>query len=212
MVARTALRTFVKNEAMRNKIAMAYLVVGIGKVLLALAFMLFPDKVSKVPLLGQLSKDNKDHTAAGVVYEYVYLVIGIFAVCIALSLFNVFPDSISNVLQDKRSEYGLFVTLGTILVVFYSLVLFTDVRITKDKRNYEYYRFWGLMGGASLMAIPLAAEGIKKAIPVFKTMSPKLQSAVILGISIVMYAIASVMFVYVNKNNILPGLKPQQKK
>jgi hypothetical protein len=196
------LRKLVSDEVLRNKIALAYLVVGIAKVASALSFILIPDTMAKIPLLNKLVKSSEDHTIAGKLYEYVYLAIGVYAVIAALALYHLFPPSVSTILQNKFTEYTLFVLLGLLLIVFYGLVIYTDVPIPKNKDNYKFYNFWGVLGGVVLVCMPLLTEVVKAFIPVFKGWSNELQSAIILGLSLIVYTIANLVFIYINQNQI----------
>ena len=206
MVAWTTLNSLVKNEALRNKLGFVYLVLGISKVALAVGFIVAPEEIKKVPVVGNFAKPNKDYTAAGMVYEFVYLALAFFAVLLALSMYGVFPVAVTRVLQNKRWEYAMLAFLGFFMTIFYALVLFTDIGISKDERNTEYYRFWGFLGGIAIVVIPIIAEALKLFTPLFRSMSLNLQSAIILGVGIVVYAVATAVFLYVHANSIAPEI------
>jgi hypothetical protein len=215
------LKKLVSNEALRNKIALAYLVLGILKVGMALCFILIPDIIARVPVVNTLVKPKEDHTLAGKFYEYVYLMIGIYAVITALALYHVFPTAVSLALQNKWWEYAVFIVLGLLLVVFYYLVIYTNAPIPKDKDNYKYYNFWGILGGIVLVLMPFVTELAKAFVPLFKSWSNEMQSAIILGLTIIVYTVANLVFIYINQNNIrvpryieiaLPAKGPAAKK
>ncbi len=106
----------------------------------------------KIPVTKAFYSD--DETLAGKGVEFSFFLFGIFSLLHGLDKFHVLPSSISKILEQKRTETVVYLVLGLGLVLFYSLVLFTDVPISKKEENTNHYRLLGILGGLSFLIYP----------------------------------------------------------
>ena len=174
------------------------LLFGIFKVAIIFCLFFVPEKYTKdIPVLNKILVNANDNTLAGHLYEYVLLIIGIYSILSALTIFGVLPEWF---IDQQLVEFVLFTGLGAIMVVFYSLVLYTNLPITKNVNNYHYYFLLGLLGGITLIAIPIILQSIYYIVPVFHQLHSSVKTIIILVAFIIITLIIEYTY-YLYKNN-----------
>jgi hypothetical protein len=174
------------------------LLFGIFKVAVIFCLFFVPEKYTKdIPILNKILVNANDNTLAGHLYEYVLLIIGIYSILSALTIFGVLPEWF---IDQQLVEFVLFTGLGAIMVVFYSLVLYTNLPITKNVNNYHYYFLLGLLGGITLIAIPIILQSIYYIVPVFHQLHSSVKTIIILVAFIIITLIIEYTY-YLYKNN-----------
>lgn len=93
---------------------------------------------------------NNDRTYAGRTFDVVLLVYAMYSLTHGLTLMGCPLPHLANFW--KASFYTV---LGLFVVVFYSLVLFTDIRISKTKSEYHMYSLYWALGYFFLMTATL---------------------------------------------------------
>ena len=177
-----------------------YLLYAIIKITVGLALMFLPfDIIAKTPVLKIFIKETSDKTLAGRFYEYVLLIFGIFSLVEGLALLDILPFYIAKYFESKWVEYIVFIVLGLLLTVFYILVLYTDLPISKNKTDNQHYKIFGLGGGLSFLIMPLIWEAFAYIVPAFDTLSREIKAAIIVGIVIVLTIIVDLIYVYLHK-------------
>jgi hypothetical protein len=148
-------------------VAIVYILFGLVKVIVSLCIALIPlEKLQQNPIMSLLVKPTPDNTAAGKMYEYVILVFAIFSLLYGLAMFgNVLPLFINRILLWKRTELTVMIVLGLFLLLFYSLVLYTSVPISKKTENDDVYILFGIGSGLSFIILPLVWKAITYSIP-----------------------------------------------
>lgn len=180
-----------------------YMLYGITKVIIGLSVMTIPVNIIKqIPVLNWFIKTISDKTVAGRFYEYVLLIFGFYTILHALALFEVFPDRINGFMDQKVVLYSVFGVFGIVLTVFYSLVLYTDLPIEKDTKQYSDYKLFGLGGGISFIAFPILWEIIDRGIPFFRALNDQMQKLILFGMIIVVLIIIDIIYHYMNRANI----------
>ena len=107
--------------------------------------------VSQIPFIGSFVV--KDATLAGKMVEYALLVFAVFSIIRGLVKVNLFN---SDIVTSESTMYILYGIVGMLLIIFYSLVVYTDVKIEKDPANIEKYESVNLVHGITFVAmIPL---------------------------------------------------------
>lgn len=178
-----------------------YLLYGIIKVSVGISLLLIPsDKIKKLPVLKLFAAELEDTTLAGRLYEYVLIIFGIYTIIFGLALFNLYPYEYRNFLENKYTEYSVFIIIGLILTIFYSLVLYTKLPISKNMKYEDHYKLLGLIGGLSFLVMPLIWEILEYINPVLNNMSYELRSLTILGGSILFIIILGLIYTFYIKD------------
>ena len=174
------------NLKWRYTVGVLYLLYGIVKIILTIIALTVPyEKLSTWPLLSIMAKN--DHTISAQMYEYIFAAFAGFTILYGLTMLYILRGPIARVIEYKYTELLYMLVLGAFLVIFYCLVLYTNVNIPKIRENYPMYELFGLGGGLSFIVIPLIWEGIIKFTPIFKGMSSYTKSIVVL-LSVILIA------------------------
>lgn len=180
-----------------------YILYGLTKVIIGLSVMTIPVNIIKqIPVLNWFIKTISDKTIAGRFYEYVLLIFGFYTIIHALALFGVFPSKVNAFLDQKIVLYSVFGTFGIVLIVFYSLVLYTDIPIEKDKNQTSDYKLFGLGAGLSFIILPILWEIIDRGIPFFRGLSDNIQKLILLSCVILLLIVFDIVYHYINRNKI----------
>jgi hypothetical protein len=175
------------------------LLFGIFKVAIIFCLFFVPEKYTKdIPVLNKILVNANDNTLAGHLYEYVLLIVGIYSILSALTIFGVIPEWF---IDQQLVEFVLFTGLGAIMVVFYSLILYTNLPISKNVNNYHYYFLLGLLGGITLIAIPIILQFIYYIVPVFHQLHSSVKTIIILVAFIIITLIIEYTYYLYKTNN-----------
>ena len=186
----------------REIVGSLYLIYGIVKVTVGVCLLVLPhDIIQKIPMINKLGK-KKDATLAGKMYEYVFLIFGLYTILAGLSLLHIFGSSWRHFFEQRQTEYTLVLALGGFLVVFYALVLYTDLPISKRPENNKYYLVLGLGGGLSFMVLPVIWEATMYFNPWFKKLRFEQKSMVAIGLAILVLVLADGIYTYMQKNKL----------
>lgn len=183
-------------------IAIIYLLYGIFKVMIGVALFTVPKDVllKKVKIMKYLISEEKDDTISGHLYEYVLLAFGIFTFLNGLALLHLLPQSLATFFETKYTEYVIFIVLGLILTIFYSLVLFTKLPIPKNEKESMYYKFYGLGGGLFFLIMPIYWECMSYFSPIFNNLSIEKKSIIVLTSIIILFFLGSIVYNYIKYN------------
>jgi hypothetical protein len=187
---------------LREIVGISYLIYGLIKVCVGLSLIILPsDILKKIPAISKLG-EHKDTTLAGKMYEYVFLIFGFYTVLVGLSLLHVFNPSWRHYFEQRQTEYAVVLALGAFLVAFYVLVLYTDVPISKNPDNRNYYLLLGLGGGLSFMLLPILWEATMYFNPWFRTLRFEQKSMVAIGLAIAIVVVADCIYSYMQRNKL----------
>ena len=95
---------------------------------------------------------NSDSTAAGKTIDVIILVIGVYTLLHGLVLLTLAPKALRALFACPWTHVVVNTLFGTFCIVFYALVLYTNVRIGKDDDRTDTYKVFGLGGGVLLLA------------------------------------------------------------
>jgi hypothetical protein len=109
----------------------------------------------KVPFL------THDTTLAGLVLVIAFLLFSIFTFFHALSILHFLSPSLTSFLNRYETSYIIYMIMSIILTIFYSLVLFTDLPISKDPKHKASYEIIGLSGGILFFCTILILEAYR---------------------------------------------------
>lgn len=93
-----------------------------------------------------------DMTSAGLVLVITFLIFSTYTLLHGLSILHYLPYKIIKYFQNITINYIIYLTLGVMLIIFYSLVLFTDLNISKNEKHRASYEIIGLGGGVLFIA------------------------------------------------------------
>lgn len=86
----------------------------------------------------------KDTTLAAQVIEVALIIFGIYSFMNALDLLKIYPMAFLN---TRMFLYTFYTLIGILLIIFYSLVIYTNLPIPKVKTEISRYKLIGLIGG-----------------------------------------------------------------
>jgi len=180
------------NFDFKTILGIVYILYGLIKVLVGIALFSVPKDVllKKIPFIKNVTSPEEDTTISGKMYEYVLLIFGLFTFFNGMSLVRLLPRVLIHFFEYKWTEYTVFITLGLLLTIFYSLVLFTKTKIPKRRDQTMYYKFYGLGGGVFFLMMPLLFEGISRASPIFNKLSMEVKSMTVLTTMLIIIGIA----------------------
>jgi hypothetical protein len=186
---------FASEKSFTIFVASLYMLYGVSKLLLVLLVYIIPEQqLKKIPLMNLLI--HKDRTVAGYMYEIVFGVFAVFTVLYALALY----ESVMAQSKTRRRrwlawlliphlETFFMVILGIFLVVFYMLVIYTDLPISKNSNYKLVYWYMGVGGGLSFIVFPLLFQLVVSLFPILQKLSLPTKALIIL-IAVVVIAIA----------------------
>ncbi len=190
-----------------------YILYGVIKIVgVLLIIFLSENEISKIPFLNNYISFAKDKTLAGHFYDYIMMVFCFYTICYGFSILQYFPTNVDNIFENKVFIYLLYLILGLVSIIFYSLVLYTNIPISKDLKNYKHlYKLYMLFGG-SFILIPIIKESIVYFRPhVIYHVSKISQTNLIIGILITLSIVVDLLYKYYknknknkNKNNDIP--------
>lgn len=139
-----------------NLIGIIFLLYGLFKLSLIVSIMFIPpfiqEKLSKIEGLDFFI--SGDHTTAGKMYEYVLFVFAVFSIIHGLALLGVFSENFHQTIESKEFQYPFYIILGLWLLIFYLLVIYTNLPIEKEPKNMYNYKIYGYLGGLSFLLVP----------------------------------------------------------
>lgn len=195
---------------LREIVGLMYLLYGTIKVTIGISLILLPSDIRKqIPVINKLG-EHKDTTLAGRMYEYVFLIFGVYTILAGLSLLHIFGPSWRHYFEQKETEYAVVLVLGGFLVVFYALVLYTKAPISQTPENRNHYLLLGLGGGLSFICLPAVWEAIMYFIPWFRTLRFEQKSMVAIGLAISVLVIGDAIYSYLQKNKLDSIIVPAQ--
>ncbi len=124
-----------------NIIGLIVLLYGLTKVSLCILKKMPKEYDDKITFI------KHDRTTAGYVLDFVLCVFGVYAVLHGLRLLQHLHPSHVEILTNIHITTALYTIAGLFMLVFYSLVLYTDIPITKDNKERHTYEVLGLGGG-----------------------------------------------------------------
>lgn len=150
----------MEHSILTQLVGVLFLLYGIAKLIIFFAILAIPPKMQE--RLSQVSGVNMiitgDHTTAGRAIEWVLVVFAVFSMVHGMALMGAFPDSIDCFIESHAFQYAFYGFLGIFMVVFYSLVLYTNLPISKNPKNYNMYWIYGYLIGASFLIVPILWE------------------------------------------------------
>ena len=177
-----------------------YILYGVIKISVGLAVLLLsPEQVGKIPIANLFVKEAADKTLAGHMYEYVLMAFGVFTIIHGLVIFNVLPLWFIKIFVTKTVQYTVLTVLGLILTIFYSLVLYTDIPITKNNEDRQNYLKLGLVCGILYLVMPPLFELTEYLLPHFKRLPLEQQNMYIITAIIIISVIAEIVYEYYKK-------------
>jgi hypothetical protein len=147
-----------------NLVGVIFLLYGIIKILMVTSLFFIPPEIKKrmATIEGLDMFVSGDETVSGKMYEYVLLTFAIFSVIHGLALLGVFPEGVHNLIERKAFQYPFYIALGLWLMIFYAIVLYTNLPIEKDMKNARNYKIYCYFGGLSFLLVPVVWELIEK--------------------------------------------------
>lgn len=135
-------------------LAILFIGYGILKITVSLMTFFLPDdtrkKLANKPIVKDFIQDDK--TAAGHAIHYALLFFGIFTFVHGLALLSFMPPVVIRFVESTVVHCVINGVIGLFLFIFYILVLFTNVKISKNERYTSTYKLVGLGGGILFMA------------------------------------------------------------
>lgn len=92
-----------------------------------------------------------DRTTAGYVLDGLLFIFGIYAILHGLRLMDHLHPSHTEILKNIHITVAIYTLVGLFMLVFYSIILYTNIPITKDEQQRTTYELLGLGGGFTFL-------------------------------------------------------------
>jgi hypothetical protein len=106
-----------------------------------------------------------DSSFPGLILDIVLFLFGAYSLVQGLVYLDIMPQSFAKFWSDPMLAYVFNNVLGLILVVMFTLILYTNIPIKKSEQQYYTYKMFGLIGGymflCSMPVIYLFRNGLK---------------------------------------------------
>ena len=118
------------------------IIYGILKILLSILVVTLNEKQRKhVPFL------KHDLSVAGLMIDGILLIFGIYTILHGLAILELMPKRICDIVNSTNTIYTVYATIGFVMIFFFGLVVFTDVKIPKKPDEQLTYEIVGFGGG-----------------------------------------------------------------
>jgi hypothetical protein len=164
-----------------------YLIYGIVKITLGLMLINVPYEILlKIPIINLFIPNSDDDTLADNFFEYMLVVFSLYTIMMGLALLDILPNKLRLIIENRRTEYAIFIIIGASLLIFYALVLYTDLPISKqtDDESMYNYSFYGYFGSFSFIIMVAIFELLYLIQPSFRALSFERRALIISGIAI----------------------------
>ena len=177
-----------------NPIGLIFLAYGVIKIILVAFIFLIPPSLQKrlSAIEGFDLFITGDPTLAGKMYEYVLLAFAVFSVIHGLALLGAFSKPVHDLIEKKAFQYPFYTALGLWLMVFYALVIYTNLPIPKDPKKMRNYKIYCFFGGLSFLLVPVIWEAIERSNPSLDRMA---QDKQLMYMTLLMLAALFVIFI-----------------
>lgn len=182
-------------------IGLAYIAYALIKIAVGISvYVLSPEQIKEYPIINIFAKESEDKTLAGRFYEYMFLIFGVYSLFEGLSILEQLPKQVAHFFESKYTQYSVFSFIGISLVFFYSLVLYTDIPISKKQIHYEHYKILGLYYGISFLIMPIIWELTSFFMPLFNKLAFETRSEIIIGSVILFFIAGDFIYGYLKSN------------
>ena len=130
---------------LENFIGLIVLFYGVVKVLISFLKALPQEYDDMFPFI------KHDRTTAGYVLDAILFVFGVYAILHGLRLMEHLHPSHVETLNNIHITVAIYTICGVFMLVFYSIVLYTNVPVTKDDNESTTYKLLGLGGGFTFL-------------------------------------------------------------
>lgn len=133
-----------------------FLVYGVFKIIVSVLALTLPSRVQarlKGTPLGLLF--TNDRTAAGRAFDYTLIIYALYSILHGLTLLGCNLPLFEHLFMSLAFKATIYIALGLFLVIYYSLVLYTDMPISKTLSEYSTYQTYILLGVVFLLTSAL---------------------------------------------------------
>lgn len=135
------------------------LIFGIFKILLGLSIIFIPLEVRKVYQEKKIIKDfiPIEKNTAELMLDISIVIVAIFSVIEGLHILGYLNNKyLSYLIFTHFFTYILYTIVGLLLIIYFSLVVYTDVDVgSKNKKDYSKYEIFGVGTGILMIMIVL---------------------------------------------------------
>lgn len=128
-----------------NFVGLIVFVYGVGKLILSIIKAL-PPKYDNL-----FSFVKHDRTTAGYVLDLILFIFGVYSILHGLRLMEHLHPSHAEILNNVHVTVAIYTGIGIFMLVFYSLVLYSNVPISKEDNERTTYEMLGLGGGFTFL-------------------------------------------------------------
>lgn len=185
-----------------------FIVYGIVKLIIFVSISAIPYNVQKrlAEIPGFDIFFTGDTTTAGKFVEWVLAIFAVFTIVHGLAIMNALPDKWGSFVESHLFQYTFYAVCGVAMIVFYSLVLYTNVPIEKNPLNDNMYFVHGYIVGTSFVMVPIIWELAIVLFPVISRLPKKMQFVYITIIFLILFVIAVYVYIlyrrYMRQHNI----------
>ena len=189
-----------KTDILNIIFAIIYILYGVAKIAIGSVVMLLtPEEIEKVPFFKIFKKEAGDKTLSGFVYEYVLMAFGVVTILHGFIIFGLLPLWFEEFFVSKVVQYTILIIFGLIMCIFYSLVLYTDLPISKNPEYNDHYLLIGIVGGLTFLLMPITWEIIEYFSPFFKNLPLEQQNIAIVASILIIIGIFNIIYLLYQK-------------
>jgi hypothetical protein len=180
-----------------EKIAgLVFILYGILKLAAVFAIHMIPpnvrERVKDISGINTIIID--DTTTAGNGIELIFVVFALFSIVHGCALMKLFPKPLNTLIESRLFQYSFYIGLGVTTMLFYTLVLYTNVPIQKDPENNDMYWIYGYIIGVSFICVPIVWELLSVKFPDIFKMSVYQHFVMMTCIFFVFFFIANIVY------------------
>ena len=122
------------------------LIYGILKVAFCIILLALPEKYR-----GNSAFFKRDPTAAGTILDIVLFLFGVYTILHGSAMIRKSRHTHIDLIEHIYTIIALYGSLGIFMIVFYTLVVYTNAPISKDKTEMSKYELVGIGGGIGFL-------------------------------------------------------------
>lgn len=130
---------------LENFVGVIVLLFGVFKVLVSILKALPTKYDDMFPFI------KHDRTTAGYVLDGILFIFGVYAILHGLRLMEHLHPSHAEILNNIYITVAIYTVFGIFMIIFYSIVLYSNISINKDDNERTTYELLGLGGGFTFM-------------------------------------------------------------
>lgn len=176
---------------LQQVIGLLFILYGLVKLGIFISLITIPKHIqkdlSKIP--GVSIVVTGDHTMAGRGLDYVIALFAVFSLIHGCALLGFLPNGVDSFIESHLFQYSFYILCGLSMIIFYTLVLYSDLPITKDPNRKKDYIMYGYVIGTIFLVIPVVWHFIIVLYPLIHKMPVRKQLMFLTALIFIVFGI-----------------------